>query len=69
MDEATHTGGHSRRTDRRSRYSTARFGWLWPGRKNNAGKKVKSGKYTYSIKATDDDGNSATKSGKTTVRR
>lgn len=43
--------------------------FTWNGRKNNAGKKVKSGKYTYSIQATDDDGNSATKSGKATVRR
>jgi V8-like Glu-specific endopeptidase len=41
----------------------------WNGRKNFNGKKVNSGKYTYSIKATDDDGNPATKSGKTTVRR
>ena len=36
---------------------------------NNHGKKVKSGRYTYVIKAKDDAGNSARKSGKTTVRR
>lgn len=43
--------------------------FTWNGRKNNSGKKVKGGKYTYSIKATDDDGNSSTKSGRTRLRR
>ncbi len=49
--------------------SAGSYVFIWNGRKNNSGKKVKSGKNTYSIKATDDDGNSATKSGKSTVRR
>jgi hypothetical protein len=41
----------------------------WNGRRNFTGQKVNSGQYTYSIRATDEFGNSATKSGKTTVKR
>jgi hypothetical protein len=47
----------------------ANFTVRWGGRHFRTNNKVRAGTYTYKISAKDDAGNSASKSGKTTVRR